>query len=113
MGAAMIAAGLLRDRITVQRKRTADDGYGNHTADWRNQWSAIPARVAPMKGGEQVRAARLSEVSPYEITIRSNPTTRLILPTDRLVNDRSKVVYEIKHVMELDNDLVLTCEAVR
>lgn len=110
----MIAAGKLRQLVTVERQRTVDDGYGNHTGEWRVRFASIPASVQPMKGGEQVRQARLAEVSPFEITIRRNPTTLQIEPSDRLVNVRSKTVYLIKHILDLDNgDLTLTCEAVR
>lgn len=109
----MIAAGLLKDRVNVERQRSQDDGYGNTLSDWRLKWSAIPAFVQPMKGGEQIRAARLAEDAPFEITIRSNPTTLQIMASDRLVNARSKLVYEIRHIMEHDGDLVVTCEAIR
>lgn len=109
----MIGAGLLKDRVNVERQRAQDDGYGNTVSDWRAKWSALPARVQAMKGGEQIRAARLAESAPFEITIRSNPATKQIMASDRLVNARSKVVYEIRHIMEHDGDLVLTCEAVR
>ncbi len=109
----MIAAGKLRDLVTAERQRTVDDGYGNHTAEWRVRYASIPASVQPMKGGEQIRAARLAEVSPFEITIRRNASTLQIEPSDRLVNVRNKTVYQIKHILDLDGDLILTCEAVR
>lgn len=108
----MIGAGQYRHRVHVERQRAELDGAGGSRSVWRRQWSDIPARVLPMKGGEEVRDGRLKGDTNFEITIRANPTTNQIVPSDRLVNARTGAVYTVQHIADLKGDgreLLLTC----
>ena len=112
----MTGAGEFRSRVHVERQKKEADGAGGTRSIWRRQWSDIPARILPMRGGEEVKAGRLAMNSDFEITIRANPTTRLIKPTDRLVNARTGEVYEVKHIADLrgeDRELLLTSRSTK
>jgi head-tail adaptor len=108
----MIGAGEYRHSVHVDRQKKEADGAGGTRSAWRRQWSAIPARVLPLKGGELVRDGRTKGEAFFEITIRANPTTLQIVPSDRLLNARTGVVYDVQHIADLKGDgreLLLTC----
>lgn len=108
-------AGDLRERVTVQRRATTDDGFGNNVSEWTKLRDDIPAAISPMRGGEAVREQRLAAIAAFEIVVRSDSFTRTIKASDRLVNARSGQAYDIKSALNLDERdfwLTLTCTAV-
>ena len=108
----MIGAGQFKHMVHVERQRAELDGAGGSRSVWRRQWSSIPACVLPMKGREEVKDGRLKGEANFEITIRANPTTLQIVPSDRLVNARTGAVYDVQHIADLQGDsreLLLTC----
>ncbi|WP_295217325.1 head-tail adaptor protein [uncultured Brevundimonas sp.] len=112
----MIPAGKFRDRVNAQRQTKASDGYGNTIAGWAPLWSGIAAYILPLRGGEEVRAGRLISKNAFEITLRQSPTTNKLAPSDRLVNARSGVVYEVRNIADLKGegrDWLVTCEVIR
>lgn len=111
-----LKAGDLNQRVSVIRQTKVSDGYGNTLSNWTMLASGIPAKVAPMKGGEEVRSRRLIDRSPVEVWVRSNSQTRAIRHSDRLVNARTGVTLEIRDIANLDGrdiDLLITCEVVK
>lgn len=112
----MIGAGQYRDRVTVVRLKKQSDGAGGTRSVWEQKWSAFPAQILPMRGGEEVKGGRLASVSDFEITLRSDGASRQIVPTDRLVNARTGVIYEVKHIADLkgeNRELLFTCRSVK
>lgn len=61
--------GELRERITIERAATADDGAGGETVSW-SSYATIWAKVQPVRGREEVRLGRLSSVETYLVVIR-------------------------------------------
>ncbi|WP_374274439.1 head-tail adaptor protein [Brevundimonas sp.] len=111
-----LTSGDLRGRVDVQRKANADDGYGNKRGAWATIHQGIPAKIAIMKGKEEVRAQRLASVSAVEIHVRATPITEAILPSDRLINARTGRAYDIRHIGDLEGlgrSLLITAEVVR
>lgn len=94
-------AGDLRQSVRFERRIDVSDGIGGVTSSW-TPLATVPAKVAPMKGGESVRAARLAGVSNVEITVRSDTTSRSVTPADRAVDARSGQTYNIKWTGNLD-----------
>lgn len=92
----------LTAKITVQRRSEVPDGFGNVKGGWLTVGSGIPARVIPLKGGEQVKAQRLQAIKNYEVVMRSASFTRNITAADRLINQRTGEAYNIRHVANLD-----------
>lgn len=93
----MHGAGKLRDRFTIQRRVSANDGYGNSAAGWADQftiWGGIEFR----RGGEGVLAARLAARQPAILTVRSSAQARGILASDRAVNARTGEVFNIREL---------------
>jgi head-tail adaptor len=95
-------AGDLNCRISVQRRSDTPDGFGNVKGALSTVGSDIPARVTPMKGGEQVKATRLQAIRNFEIVTRSDSFTRAITASDQITNQRSGETYNIRHVANLD-----------
>ena len=66
----MLAAGRLRDRITIRRLADTPDGAGAFTRDWTTIAEDIPAEVLGQSGREGVIANTLTGVATYKITVR-------------------------------------------
>lgn len=93
---------LMRQRITFETRNVSPDGAGNtETTGWTSQF-ARGARVHPLRGGEEVTAARLQGTQPVIITVRSDSQTRTIDSTWRANDQRNGVVYDIKSISNND-----------
>jgi SPP1 family predicted phage head-tail adaptor len=102
----------LPHKITLQRRETVDDGYGNEVGGWVDQFT-IDARIEAAPGREEVLAQRLQGVRPMKITIPCTETTEQIQPDWRAINARRPAEqYNIHDVNDPDGRrlrLVLTC----
>lgn len=90
-------AGELRERVTFEKRASADDGYGNTQGAWAAQFS-VSARIRMLRGTETVMAQRLSGVQPVVVTVYSETRTRALTPDWRLVDARVGTVYNIRTV---------------
>ncbi|PHR57927.1 MAG: hypothetical protein COA43_11160 [Robiginitomaculum sp.] len=110
-------AATLRDVIYVDRRGTGpNDGYGNTATAWERFTPPAPknlyARIIPLRGNETLIAGRAAGVVLYEITVRYSSLTKDICSSDRIVNARSGVTYNITAVVNLDmrsRYLILSC----
>lgn len=93
----MAGAGHLRDRFTIQRRVTTDDGYGNTVGAWADQFTVWGA-VQFMRGSEPVMAARLNARQPAILTIRNSQQARGIRASDRAVNARTGEAFNIREL---------------
>lgn len=91
----MVGAGDLRERFTIQRRVDVDDGAGNVTGSWADEFT-VWSGVQFMRGSESVIAARLTARQPAIMTIRNTAQARGILPKDRAVNARTGEVFNIR-----------------
>jgi len=97
-----------------------DDGYGNSEGEWETLIDNVPARLAPRRGGEQVIAARQTEVAPWDCWVRADPDTQGVTSGDRIVlivgETGMPAAYAIRWVGNLDERgrfLVFQCETGR
>ena len=105
-----MTAGRLRDRITIQRATTGDDGYGNTVTGWSDLMT-VWADVRETPGKEAVDAGRVEASHTATIRIRASSASRGVTEADRaMVRGR---VWNIRSVAEVGNDramLDLLCE---
>lgn len=62
----------------------------------------IPARIEHAKGGEEVRAGRMSGIRNFEITVRSAEATRALTTADTLINAATGERMNIRWVGDLE-----------
>ncbi len=89
-----VGAGILRERFAFDRRIVTDDGAGNTSGAWLEQF-VTAARRESLKGGEAVQAARLENRQPYLCTVRYTPRTALITHEWRCRDTRTGIVYGI------------------
>lgn len=89
------AAGQLKDRVAFERRAEVDDGYGNAVSGSWETFYECAARLRPLKGGEEVQAARLEGKQPAIVTVR-RCAQALQVDTDCRVRDtRTDRVYAV------------------
>lgn len=107
------SAGDLRQMIRFDRQENVSDGMGGFDQTW-TPLTTVAAKVGPMRGGEQIRAERLSGIEPVEIIVRSDAKTRSIVQADRAVDTRTGRTFNIKwsgNLDERDRFIVILAEA--
>ncbi len=84
-----IHAGMLTERIEIERRVRTPDGHGGFTEDWDAVPArTIPASLRPLSGAESFRAMRIAPTATYRLYIRfradlsGNP---FYTPADRVV----------------------------
>lgn len=98
----MSNAGDLRDRLRFEQRAVLDDGYGNPVSgEFAEQFSRW-AEVKPMRGGEDVLAARLQGTQPIMIRVRYDSLTKTITPEWRAVDVRNGTVYAIRTAVDME-----------
>lgn len=99
--------GNLRERVTIQRYTTVDDGYGNQIRTWADL-ATVFARVEPLKGEERAIAGGMG--NPYSVTIHIRH--RDVSPGMNRIMFKGKE-HRIQYVRNLDERgrfLALDCE---
>ena len=77
-------AGDLRDRVTIQRATTADDGFGNVTNGWGDLLT-VWANVRETPGKEIVAAGRIEASRTATIRVRASSQSRGVTAADRII----------------------------
>lgn len=85
----MIGAGDLRERVHLQRRTFADDGFGNTVAGDFETVFTCAAHYKPLRGTEAVQAQRLAGQQPYVVTIRQSSQSRNVLTDWQMVDARN------------------------
>lgn len=100
----MVAAGLFRDnRVHFQSRAVVDDGAGNEVAGPFETQFTVSASFAPLRGGEEVMAARLGGQQPYIVTVRQSSQTRQATTDWRLVDARDvSRIFNIRAINDPD-----------
>jgi hypothetical protein len=94
-------AGQLEHRFRFERRErlaVPGDAHGVTEGGWQVQIAQVPARLVPLRRGEEVLGSRLQGVQPYILTIRSYSATRLIETDWRAVDERTGIAYNIRTV---------------
>ena len=91
------SAGDLRDKFIFFRRNKTDDGAGNQSGEWVEQFSRR-ARLTFRDGNEAVIAARLSGKQPAFLLIRKSSETDQITPEWCCRDARTGTDYNIRAV---------------
>lgn len=97
----MPGAGSLRERVRFESPTPQDDDYGNSVEGWTDEFT-VAAQIKPLKGGENVMAARLGGVQPVVIIVRSSSQTRQISTDWRVVDARKGTVFNVRSIANMD-----------
>lgn len=97
----MPGAGDLRGRLRFERRTAAADDYGNVASDFAAQFERA-AEIKPIKGGEEVMAARLGGRQPALIRVRFDSETATIMPDWRAVDTRTGQVWAIHTAVDME-----------
>jgi SPP1 family predicted phage head-tail adaptor len=109
------AAGMMRERIILQRRVTEaeQDDMGAVRGGWQNYAGPVWARINPVTGIETMLQERLQPVNQYTVTIRYSTATKCVTVADRAYDPRGNRYFNITYVDNLDERkrfLVLACE---
>jgi head-tail adaptor len=99
-------AGKLRESVTFSKRSDSDDGFGNLEAGWGSEFS-VAARIAPLRGGEDVMASRLTGKQPVLVTVRRCRATLEVTPDWRLTDARTGTVYNIRTASPSEDKTVI------
>lgn len=100
-------SGILRSRITIEKKSFADNGFGGQIETW-SALATIWAKVEHLSGRELQLAQQVGPEITYEITIRY----RSDVTTNHSIKYGGKY-FNIRDIKDLDNMhkwLFLKCE---
>lgn len=96
----------LNERVTFQQLKARDPNepdYGQTYEGWQDVFTA-PARLRPRLGSEAVIASRLQGTQPYTLIVHSARQSRLVTPAWRAVNARTGTIYNIKSIINPDEN---------
>ena len=93
--------GELTNRVRIDRKVHASDGMGGFSSYWETLIPALAASATPARGGEEVRAGRMSGISGFDVVVRSTSASRAINAGDRAVLRDGRTI-NIKWTGDLD-----------
>lgn len=102
MAVRMPGAGELRERVKIERPVHTPNGRGGEVQTWLVVASGVPAKITPTKGGEDVRAARLTGVNTFDVTVRQSSALSDVAADMRLTDERTGKVYNIVWAANLD-----------
>lgn len=109
----MINPGGYRERVTVERRNSGTDAYGNVLSD---TWATLCQEFAafrPQYGRESMAAGRLESTMGGTVTLRRSNTTAGILPSDRIVFRDAPLankVFNIRSIVPTIDDIELVVE---
>ena len=106
--------GQFREKVRIDRPSNVSDGMGGTVPSWTTIAAGLPARITPTKGGEDVRAQRLSGISTFDVWVRYSTALATVDSACRVVDERSGRTFNIRFVAnfdERDRFLTMTVEA--
>ena len=86
--------GELSSRIRIERVSEVSDGVGGFSTEWTPVLTSA-AKIAPTKGGEEIRADRRLGIENVEITIPFSRSALTIRHSDRAIDVRTGKTYNI------------------
>lgn len=95
-------AGELRERVKIERPVHEPNGRGGEVVTWRVVASGVPAKISPTKGGEEVRAARLTGVNTFDVTVRLSSAMADPAADWRVTNERTGKAFNVVWAANLD-----------
>lgn len=102
-----ITAGMLKRRVSLQRKTDTPDGSGGVTVAW-TQYAQPYAMIKPKQGSEKLHADRLDATGLSTVLMRYRSD---VLESDKLVfRGKDYQIRSIVNIEEADRFLELTIE---
>ncbi|MGN6208833.1 phage head completion protein [Asticcacaulis sp.] len=87
MAVSVPTAGDLRWRVRFDRRATdSANTDGNPQGDWKPLIASRRAKLLPTRGGEITIGDRLAGRSSFDLWVRADSETRLIRPSDRVID---------------------------
>lgn len=96
-----VTAGDIRFRVDFLSRAPRVDGAGNTEGPYEVRFRRW-ARITPLKGGEEVMAARLQGTQPAIIRVRSDSNTRQVTSQWRARDTINNVDYNIRTLSNID-----------
>jgi|AntAceMinimDraft_17_1070374.scaffolds.fasta_scaffold01920_9 hypothetical protein len=91
-------AGEARDLVRFERKGAVTGGYVKTSAAW-STLATVAAKIEADKiGKEEVIGDKVRGVSDFKITVRDCAALASLTTSDRAINARSGVIYDLRHV---------------
>lgn len=109
-----MAAGKLQHRLAFSSREVTSDGYGNEEGSGWDARFTRWAEIVPLKGGENVLAARLTGVQPVLIRVRLDSDTEDIASDWRATDVNEGTIYALHSVADMEQKremLTITAEA--
>lgn len=109
----MLPASSYSQRVTVERRGSATDAYGNVVSDTWSTVCQVRAAFRPQYGRESMAAGRLESTMGGTVTVRRSTTTAGILPSDRIVFRDAPLagkVFNIRSIVPTIDDIELVVE---
>lgn len=106
-----MAAGRLRDRITIQRAIPGEDGYGNTVSGWVDHLT-VWADVLERLGAERIQSGAIEAPRMATIRVRASTASRQITEADRI--SMRGVFWNIRSIAAVGRDgamIEMLCEA--
>lgn len=101
-----VGSGSLRFLVALDKRINIDDGAGNYTGAWQEQFRTDAAFLA-LKGSEAVMASRLEGKQPYIVTVRYDEDSAAVTTDWRLRDVDTGVAYAVTtHVPRPRRDYV-------
>lgn len=111
-----MSSGQFNRLLEVRRETPTDDGMGNYTSGDYAKAFEVMAEVREAKGGDIIRAGRITGKGAVEIRVRQTDKTRTITTFDRLYCPRFRKTYHISHIADLEGSArtyLFTCVEYR
>lgn len=89
--------GALRFLCAFDQLVEAPDGYGNQTTVFQEQFQ-LHGEIVPLRGGEEVMAARLNKQQPAIVRIRQCADSERVTPEWRMRDVRAGEGYNIRSI---------------
>lgn len=104
-----IAAGRLRERVTIEGESRVSNGQGGYVTGWAELARGVPAEIIALSGDEALRLGVDRSTAQYRVTLRKRAG---LTPKNRLRwNGLVMSVRAVQpHPREPQAALLLTCE---
>ena len=102
-----MCAGLMRNRVQLQRRIKVPDGGGGYTHVWET-FAVVWAYIKPLSGNESLVAMQLEASVTHDVIMRHRPD---LAPEDRVVyKTRAFHIRSVINIEERNRWLQLRCE---
>lgn len=109
-----MTAGQLNRKVRFDARQSSTDKYGNDVAEWAAIVEDEPAQIRPLRGSEDLIAARITGRQIVEIKVRYSARTVQVTTDHRAVNVATGETYNIRSIENRDERgryLTMLCES--